>query len=226
VLDPRFKAKCDEVGRLIKPTDTPSWLTEYFVHWATPLASEWSVALLQPTKAQMKKELTSIAEAADALNEALSNPLTKAFLERAYGIAIDKKFAGFHDSLLSLRRYAYLAARSPSLSTAAGKTRSGRGKAPVAGADNPKVFCALIVAEAWKFLHGKYPASKNENAAKAALALWLASGGAAPGGWGKNRLLAWRPYFERARNPEHASKRADCLRILRAVNSVSVGPTN
>ena len=91
------------------------------------------------------------------------------------------------------------------------------------GADNPKVFCALIVAEAWKFLHGKYPASKNEKAAKAALDFWSVSGGAAATGWGKKREGAWRPYFERARNPEHASKRAECLRILGAVKPGAYG---
>lgn len=219
MLDPRFEADCEAVGRLIEPTDTPPWLTDYFVYWATPLASEWSVALLQPTKAKMKKELTSIVEAANALDEALSNPTTKAFLERSQGFAFNAKFAGFQDLLVSIRRDAHLAARSEALSTAAGKTRSGRGNVRLPGAYNPKVFCALIVAEAWKSLHDDYPASKNKQAAEAALAFWSASGGAAVAGWGESRLGAWRPYFQTARTPQLAYRRAECLRILRAVKS-------
>ena len=104
MVDPCFKAKCQAVGRLIEPTDTPPWLTEYFIYWATPLASEWSVAGLQPTRAQMREQLTSIAEGADALNEALSDPTTTAFRERAHGFAFDKKFADLRDSLTSIRR--------------------------------------------------------------------------------------------------------------------------
>jgi hypothetical protein len=217
MLDRRFKAACDEIGRLIVPRDTPPWLTDYFVYWATPLASEWSVEQLQLPKAEMKEQLTRVVDAADALNEALSQPVPKAFLERTHGIAIDKKFTGFQDSLQSIRRYAYLAATSSALLDGAGNIRRGRGKTPVPGGLDPKVFCALIVAEAWKFARGAYPGARNSKAAKAALSFWALSADTVVG-W-KNGLTAWRQHFENAKDPEFASSRAECLRILGAVKS-------
>jgi hypothetical protein len=218
-LDSRFKEACAAVGHLIEPTDTPRWLTDYFVYWATPLASEWSVAGLQPTKKEMRRRLTSIYEGADALDEALSDPVTMAFVERTHAIGLGEKLAGLRESLRSICEYAYVASKSPALSTKAGKTKRGRGKTPVLGAVGPKTFCALIVAEAWKSVHGKYPASKNVGAAKAALAFWGVSGGAPVAGWGKKRFGAWRPYFESAQGPEFELTRAECSRILGAVKS-------
>ena len=102
MLDPRFEADCAEVVRLIEPTNTSPWLTDYFVHWSSPLASEWSVASLQPTKAQMKKKLLGLIEAAGAVNEVLSDPVTKGFLELTHGFAVDEKFPGLSASLRAL----------------------------------------------------------------------------------------------------------------------------
>jgi len=217
MLERRFKAACDEIGRLIAPTDTPPWLTDYFVYWATPLASEWSVEQLQLPKAEMKEQLTRVVDAADVLNEVLSQPIPKAYLERIHGIAIDKKLAGFQDSLLSIRRYAYLAATSSALLDEAGNTKRGRGKTQVPGGLDPKDFCALIIAEAWKFTRGTYPGARNRNVAKAALSFWGLSVGTVVG-W-KGGLTAWRQHFENARNPEFDSSRAECLHILGAVKS-------
>src|SRR5262245_61802153 len=102
MVDPRFRAKCDAVTRVIEPAGTAPWLTEYFVYWATPLASEWSVALLQPTRKKMKESLTSIVRAADTLNDALSNPTTMGFLERAHGSAVGKELSSFRECLRSI----------------------------------------------------------------------------------------------------------------------------
>ena len=219
MLDPRFEAECEAAARLIGPPDAVPWLTDYFVYWATPLASEWSVEQLQLPRAEMKEQLTRVVNAADALNEALSQPVLTAFLERTHGIAIDGKFTGFQDSLLSIRRYAYLAATSSTLLDEAGSTKRGRGKTPVPGALDPKVFCALIIAEAWKFVRGVYPGARNRDAAKAALSFWGSSVGTVVG-W-RGGLAAWRLHFENAQNPEFASSRAECLRILGAVKSRS-----
>ena len=206
-LDPGFKVACDAVGRLIAPADTPRWLTKYLVHWSTPLASKFSVALLQPTKTEMKKQLTNIGNAADLLNNVLSDPMTRAFLEREFHFEIDKEFAGFRRALPLIAARAHKAARSPALSKQSGKTRRGRGKALLPGTYNPKIFCALVIAEAWKFIHGKYPTPVNRTAANAAEDYWQASGGSTDG-W-NDRLGAWRPYFQNARGPQVAVERAE-----------------
>ena len=154
VLISSFKADCDAVARVIAPADTPHWLTNYLVHWSTPLASERSVTLLHPTKTDMKEKLSSIGNAADALNVLLSDPMPTAFLEREFHFEIDKEFAGFRTALPLIAARAHRAARSPALSKQSGKTKSGRGKALLPGTYNPKIFCALVIAEAWKFIHG------------------------------------------------------------------------
>ena len=225
MLDPRFEAECEAAARLIGPPDAVPWLTDYFVYWATPLASEWSVEQLQLPKAEMKEQLARVVDAADVLSEALSQPIPKAFLERIHGIAIDEKFTGFQDSLQSIRRYAYLAATSSALLDKAGNTRRGRGKTPVPGGVDSKVFCALIVAEAWKFSRGTYPGARNRIAAKVALSFWGSSVGTVVG-WTGGGLTAWRQHFENAQNPGFATTRAKCLRILGVVKSRAQGGGN
>jgi ParB-like nuclease domain len=148
----RFEADCEAVAYHIQPTGTPAWLTEYFMHWAHPLGTEWSVAQLQPTRAELKAELTRIYKAANALGEALDDPITRAFLELQHNFIFQEKFADLGGLLRTMRNYAYQSAMSPALSDSTGKTKRGRGNAPVPEADNPKVFCALVVAEAWKFV--------------------------------------------------------------------------
>ena len=105
MLKVRFEADCEAVARTIEPTGTSSWLTEYFKYWAAPLGSEWSIALMQPTRAKLKGQLASIVEAANVLDEALSDVVTTAFLERQHGFAFQKKFADLHGALRSLRNY-------------------------------------------------------------------------------------------------------------------------
>lgn len=224
MLDPGFKAACDEVVRLIKPEDPPHWLADYFAFWATPVAQEIGIRGLQRTRSETREKLAALVAAADTLSEAVGDVSTWSFLARSFGPDFAKEFTGLHDSILSLRKYALLASKSPALSTAAGKTKSGRGKTLLPGTHNPKMFCALVVSEAWKFLHGKYPMSKNRKAAAAALAYWEVSGRtiseAIDGtvkGWGSDPLGAWRPYFEKAQSPEVAPQRAECLRILQAI---------
>jgi hypothetical protein len=70
-LKARFEADCEAVAHLVQPMGTPAWLTEYFQYWANPLGSEWSVALLQPPRAEMKDHLTSIVNAANSDNSIL-----------------------------------------------------------------------------------------------------------------------------------------------------------
>jgi len=176
------------------------------------------VALLQPTKTTMKKQLTQLGKTAYLLNDILSNPTTRAFLECEFHFNIDKEFGEFRSALPLIAARAHKAARSPALTNKSGKTKSGRGKAVLPGTSNPKVFCAVVVAEAWQFIHGKYPTPVNTTAANAAEKYWLASGGST-GGWGNDRLGAWRPYFQNARRPQVDAQRAECQRVLIAVSN-------
>src|SRR5450631_3668819 len=89
------------------------------------------------------------------------------------------------------------------LSTEGGKTRPGRRKSLPPGASSAKLFCAALVAEAWKNFHGDDPPPRNRDAASAAHTLWRAVGGETKG-WGTDPLNRWRYYFQRVQGPPMA----------------------
>ena len=76
--------------------------------------------------------------------------------------------------------------------------QAGRGKAAPIGALSPTTYCALIVLETWKFLHGAEPLPGNKRAAEAAEALWRAAGGEAHE-YGEEPRARWRYHFKTAR---------------------------
>lgn len=213
VMDGKEAPSYDAVATFIAPQDTPPWLKSYLVNWAPSLMLDRGVAMVQPTKVEMKKRLLEASDAAFLLHSAVSDTATREFIERAGGIRFDT-LGGLQHALQNIGERAKVAANSAALSTATGKTKSGRGKALPPDAYAPKTFCAVVIAEAWKFLRGEYPVPRNPHAAEAAQAYWLASGGTSDG-WGEDPLGGWRPYFKRAMGPETAKERAECLRHLR-----------
>ena len=170
------------------------------------------VAAKQPTKAVMKRRMREVSDAAIFLGNALGDVATRAFLESAGAIRF-AALGSLQGALKNIGERAKIAAESPAITALTGTAKRGRGTALPPGAYTSKTFCAVIVAEAWKFLHGKYPAPRNRKAAEAAQAFWLICGGTL-GGWGDDPLGAWRPYFKKAMGPETAKERAECLRRL------------
>ena len=160
----------------------------------------------------MKRRMLEVSEAAIVLSNALSDTAIRAFLESAGAIRF-ATLGSLQHVLRNIGERAKVAADSTAITTPTGTTKSGRGKALPPGAYTAKTFCAVIVAEAWKFLHGKYPAPRNRKAAEAAQTFWLICGGTS-GGWGDDPLGAWRPYFKKAMEPETVKERAECLRHL------------
>lgn len=203
----------DEVATLLVASDTPPWLKKYLESWAPSLAIDRGVSAIQPTRVAMKKQLEDFTKAATLVERALTDTPFMEFLQGA-GRAKFEGLGGLQQALRVIAQHAEAAARGPELTTEAGKTRSGRGKALPPGAISPKTFCAILIVEAWKFLHGNYPAPRSEGAAAAAHAYWLASGGT-NSGWGENPHGAWRPIFEGARKVEATELRTDIQRRLR-----------
>jgi hypothetical protein len=208
-LAPSFAA----VAKLIAPENTPSWLKDYLENWVSSLVLDRDVSAMQPTKATMKRRMVAVAQAAALLDKELADTVTKEFLERA-GLVRIENLGGFQRALQTIAERAKLAAGSSALSTTSGKTKSGQGKAMPPDSYRPKTFCALVIAEAWRFLHQEYPPPRNRGAAEAAQAYWLAAGCPPAVGWGSDPLNAWRPHFKKARGPEAAAERAECLRHL------------
>ena len=167
----------------------------------------------QPTKAKMKKRLKEVETASLVLQRALADAAICEFLETLPFGRIDKKALLGH-MLDDLGRRAKYSMASPTLSTAEGKTPSGRDKAMLPNAVLPRTFCAAMIAEAWAYFHGGDPPSRNHDAARAANALWLASGNETKTSFGNEPLNSWRYYFDKAREPSLAELRKEIRRHL------------
>jgi hypothetical protein len=78
------------------------------------------------------------------------------------------------------------------------------------GVISPQIYCAMMIAEAWKFVRGAYPSARNLEAAEAAEALWrlsvLPAGDQLPRterqSWGTETRNAWRRHFQTAMNDQ------------------------
>jgi hypothetical protein len=149
-------ARFADIARLIAPNNTPVWLAEMLRDWTPSLALDRYVQEKQPTKAEMKKRLLEIRDAALLLQRALSDAPMREFLEREGSIRIEN-IGGLDHTLRMIAERADLAAASPAITAAVGKTKKGRGKALPLNAISPKAFCALIIAETWAYLRGTKP---------------------------------------------------------------------
>jgi hypothetical protein len=129
------------VASIIAPANTPPWLKEYLENWGPSVRLDFGVSVKQPTKATMKRRLVNVSKAAALLDRELGDAATREFLERAGSVRIDS-LGSLHRALQILAQHAEIAAGSPILSTEAGKTRSGRGRAIPPGALCPKdILC-------------------------------------------------------------------------------------
>jgi hypothetical protein len=75
------------------------------------------------------------------------------------------------------------------------------------------VYCALLIAEAWKFFRGDYPGSRNAEAARAAEEYWRLAG-CERQSWG-GKPNAWRPHFEEAESQNIEELRREYIRHLK-----------
>ena len=205
----------EAVARLIAPTGTPSWLRDYFANWAPSLTVDSGVVSQQPTRKVMNSRLLEISEAASLLEKALADTAVREFLEAAGRVRIEN-LGGLQVALQQIARHAAKAANSPQLITSSGSVKAGKGPAKPPDSLGPHIFCAAIVAQAWKFIHGDYPKPRNELAAKACEALWKAAVGERNHSWGTHKLEAWRPHLKAAGTAVTREIREECQRHLDA----------
>lgn len=201
----------DPAARLIAP-EAPVWLAEILLGWSP---SVWMQARMQELglpRAQMRERLRRIVHAIDTIKGALGETSVRTFLDTAGEESI--AYAGQFD--VDLRDLGVRAARalaSPQLVTRAGATKAGKGPAMPPGAVHSASFCALIIAETWKYIHAAYPGARNEKAAAAAEAYWRACGNTR-NSCGGNPLTAWRRRFEEAMSPSFDPHRGEVVRVL------------
>lgn len=201
-----------EIAQTIAEDETPAWLAEHLRRWAPSIFVGRAVEKRQPSRSEMRRCLVKIKDAASLLQRALAEPATREFLEADPFQAIEN-IGGLDWVLKDLADRADRASRSPALTTKTGKTRAGRGSATPTGAYSAQTYCALLVAEIWKYFRGNYPAPRNRQAAQAADGLWRAAGGER-NGWGDDPLNAWRRHFICARAVDDDNMRAEIQRHL------------
>jgi len=211
-------ADFEEIAQLLTPSPE-EWLLEYLRKWAPTVFLAVGVHMAQPARAEMRTKLEKVAGAAVVLLEALSDTATKEFLDlegrgEGQGHGPIQALGSLQHALIDLRDRGTRAARSPALVDAKGKTKAGTGRALPGGATLPQATCALVIAEAWKFVRGKYPGPRNRPAAEAAEKYWVLCG-AERRSWSAKTAGAWRKHFERARSPELEKDRNECRRHLR-----------
>jgi hypothetical protein len=194
------------IAHLIAGEDAPPWLAEHLKLWIPSIRVARVVEKRQPGRSEMKNRLVKIGKAAALLTRALDEPSTREFLEAGPSGPIEN-IGAFGRSLKDLADRADHASASPALADKTGKTRAGRGRATPPGALSAQAYCALLVAEAWRYFHCKYPPPRSGEAAQAAEAYWRATG-VERKGWGNDPLNAWRHHFNAAK----ALKTADKLR--------------
>jgi hypothetical protein len=141
-------------------------------HNLSPSLTIRGVAVKQPGRSKMKKNLQGIQNAAVLIVNILNDGSTRDFLDAATPGKIP--YHGQLDHMLrDLVRRTKVA--HSWLVTENGKTKAGRNKAEPPGCVPPKTFCAAVVLEAWSFIHGAEPAPKNKEAAAAAELFWNVS---------------------------------------------------
>jgi hypothetical protein len=145
----------------------------------------------------MRHRLGKIGEAASLLYRELGQPAIREFLEVPPAGLIENM--GLLDKgLRDLAGRANRGSNATSLVNKAGKSKAGRSRAAPSGAISAQTYCALLIAEDWKYFHGCYPAPRNRQAAKATDSYWRAAG-CERLTWGEDSLNAWRYHFGKAR---------------------------
>jgi hypothetical protein len=184
-----------DVARLIAGDNYPPWLPAMLEWWAQGIRHDRMVDEYRPTTSQTVKRLSEVVEALRVLERHLSDPHIRNLLEIAglpnqikLPIATLKDLSGRADATLS----------SSVLTGKDAKTKRGHGKPAVPDVFDAKTLLAGRILELGRFLNKFEPGVKSTNAAAAAQAYWLASGGASKSSG--NPLNGWKHHFKLAKD--------------------------
>jgi hypothetical protein len=200
------------VAELITP-EPPDWLSEHLWQWSPTIGMSRAVEGRQPTRAEMVSLLKKVRDAAALLQGAVAKPSVCEFLNAGGTIPMDSPFK-FQMIVGELQLRAERASKLPNLINDKGKTKPGRGHAQPDGAMSAKTYCALLIAEAWKYFRGAYPAPRNTQAARAADMYWHLTGGKTQS-WGAYPLTAWRHQFTQAATAPAERDRGELQRHMK-----------
>jgi hypothetical protein len=184
-----------EVARLIAPSNTPSWLPGFLEWWSQGIRYDRMVDDIRPSKAQTVEMLTETEDALSLVLRNLNNPAIRTLIE-----ATEKRSPALNaliEAVKDLSKRTSSARSSPTIMGKDGKTKRGKGKPKMPDVFDAKTLCAARILELWRFLNKFEPGTKSTNAAKAAEAYWLASGGDSEG-FG-DPINGWKHHFKLAK---------------------------
>ncbi|HEY4275994.1 MAG TPA: hypothetical protein VGM68_10950 [Rhizomicrobium sp.] len=185
----------EAVAKLLAP-NPPPWLSGYLKRWAPSIFLHHGVEQRQPTRAEMREILIEIVKSAGLLQRAIIEPSVQEFLSGVSTEPLELPVK-FQSLLGELKKRADLASQSPILVDHKGKTKGGRNRAFPVEAISAQTYCALLIAEVWKWFRGDYPAPRNRQAQKSAEIYWHLANGPRQG-WGNDTLAAWRYHIGNA----------------------------
>jgi hypothetical protein len=186
-----------DVATLLASPSERSWVSAFLEWWAQGICHDRMYDDARPTKAETRNKLQEIGATATLLQDELNRPAIRNLLAGA------KSSHSITLSCWLLRDVAERAAFASSLlSDGQGKTKRGRGKPKVPDLFGARALCAARIVEAWLFFRGKEPGLRNRQAAAAAEAYWLASGGRSDG-YG-DPLNGWYHYFKIVRENKNS----------------------
>jgi hypothetical protein len=107
--------------------DPPPWVATLLREWGPSIMLDRAVHAAQPSKAQMRKRLIQVANAAAILREALQHDPTREFLELEGDVRIEN-LGGLEHTLRIIGERAKSAAASSRISTSGTAAKKGRGK--------------------------------------------------------------------------------------------------
>jgi hypothetical protein len=200
------------IARVIAGDQTPEWLPRLLHSWICDLHRARFVEPERPTRTEMREKLNRFEEAASLLREELASPYIREFLELdPNDVSLERH--QIMSVLEDLARWANQARNCNTLVTEVGVTKAGSGRARSVASVSAQTYCAMIISDTWKFVHGAEPPPKSHRAAEAAEAYWRAAGGD-PHDIGEEPLARWRYHFQVARKNKATTITAEYKRHL------------
>ena len=165
----------------------------------------YAVEILQPSRAEMRANLTKVVEAASVLIMALDSSAIVEFLD----LGADQPFrapGNLLATLVDIGNRAAAASRSAALVDSKGRTKAGRGRALPKAGISAKTYCALLIAETWLYFRGDYPPPRNKQAERRQISTGDLR--EVKGVMGEDKLIAWRRHFQEALKNQSAEMNA------------------
>lgn len=183
------------IARLIADDKAPKWLPRLLHSRICDLRQTLALERERPTRRQMRRKLRGLRAAAARMIEEFSSPWIPEFLGADLS---EPREGGALVQLFENLVYAVdLVGASRALTTEAGFTKAGSGRARSAASLSARTYCAMIIVDTWKFIHGADPLPNSRRAAEAAEAYWRAAGGD-PRATGEEPLASWRYHIRLA----------------------------